>query len=120
MNGQQAPTPQQEQAMESREEVDVVTREKFAPPVDQTQVARDWSARGFSCGLFTDPPGREWNDFVHRTDELVTVVEGRLRMTIEGESCELGPGDEVFIPREAVHSVKNIHGGTTLWLFGYG
>jgi hypothetical protein len=25
----------------------------------------------------------------------------------------------VFIPKGAVHSVKNVHGATTRWLFGY-
>ncbi len=83
------------------------------------RVAADWRARGYSCREFVDPPGREWNDFVHRTNELVTVVEGRLRMRVGEATCEAGPGDEVFIPRGAVHSVKNIHTGTTRWLFGY-
>ncbi len=30
-----------------------------------------------------------------------------------------GPRDEVFIPQGAVYSVKNIHDGTTYWLYGY-
>lgn len=97
----------------------LVTPSKFASPVDQREVSADWAARGYSCGLFVDPPGREWNGFVHRSNELVTVVEGRLRLTISGQEREAGPGDEVFIPRDAVHSVKNISTGTTRWLFGY-
>ena len=99
--------------------MDVLKRGKWAQPVERARVAADWTSRGYSCALFTDPPGREWNDFVHRTNELVTVVEGRLRMTVAGEAWEVGPGDEVFIPRQAVHSVKNIHSATTRWLFGY-
>ncbi len=47
------------------------------------------------------------------------ILEGRLRMTVAGEAWEVGPGDEVFIPRQAVHSVVNIHGGTPRWLYGY-
>jgi mannose-6-phosphate isomerase-like protein (cupin superfamily) len=58
-------------------------------------------------------------DFVHDVDELVTVVEGRLRLEIGAKSVEAGPGDEVFIPKGANHSVFNIHRGTTRWLFGY-
>lgn len=96
-----------------------VSRARFAPPVEQRAVAEDWAGRGYSCQLFVDPPGREWNDFVHQTHELVTVIEGRLRMTVGAESVELEPGDELFIPRDARHSVKNIHRGTTRWLFGY-
>jgi quercetin dioxygenase-like cupin family protein len=97
----------------------LLTPNRFAAPVDAKAVARDWAARGYSCETFVDPPGQEWNDFVHRTNELVTVLEGRLRLTVNGESCEAGPGDEVFIPRGAGHSVKNVHRGTTRWLFGY-
>ena len=96
-----------------------ITRRKFSLPVDEEDVSRDWAGRGYSCSWFADPPGREWNDFVHRSNEVVTVVEGRLRMTIAGESCIAEPGDEIFIPRHARHSVKNIHSATTRWLFGY-
>jgi quercetin dioxygenase-like cupin family protein len=32
---------------------------------------------------------------------------------------ELHEGDELCIPRDALHSVKNVHAGTTRWLFGY-
>ncbi len=95
-----------------------VTRGRFAVPLDRDEVARDWRSRGFSCGLFTDPPGREWNDFVHGCNELVTVVEGALEMTVGEESCTIGPGDEVFIARDSLHSVRNVHGATTRWLYG--
>ncbi len=82
-------------------------------------MAESWRARGYSCHLFTDSPGQEWNDFVHATNELVTVLEGRLELTLAGARIQAGPGDEVFIPRDMIHSVKNIHAGTTRWLFGY-
>lgn len=97
-----------------------VTRNKFSVPVNRTHVSQFWEKHGYSCDLFVDPPGREWNDFVHRTDEVVTVVEGQLKMTIEGEEMIANPGDEIFIPKGAYHSVKNIHSDTTRWLYGYG
>ncbi|MGD9851151.1 MAG: cupin domain-containing protein [Nitrospirales bacterium] len=96
-----------------------VTPKKFAVPLNRDEVARSWSKRGYSCNLFVDPPGKEWNDFVHTTNELVTVVEGKLRLTIEGEAFIAESGDEVFIPKRAQHSVKNIHHATTKWLYGY-
>ena len=97
-----------------------VTRNKFPVPVNRMWVNRSWEERGYSCDLFVDPPDREWNDFVHQTDEVVTVVEGQLRMTIEGEEMIANPGDEIFIPKGANHSVKNIYSDTTRWLYGYG
>lgn len=99
---------------------EALTQGKFARPVDRAAVARDWRARGFSCDLFVDPPGREWNGFVHATDELVTVIQGRLEMAVGEERLVAAPGDEVFIPKGVRHSVRNLSGGTTRWLYGYG
>ncbi|HDN25552.1 MAG TPA: cupin domain-containing protein [Thioploca sp.] len=98
---------------------DGLVHHKFSAPVESAIVATDWKARGYSCDLFTDPPGREWNDFVHNCDEVVTVLDGQLEMTVEGQHFILEPGDEVFIPRHVLHCVKNLHHATTHWLYGY-
>lgn len=96
-----------------------LTRCKFARPVDHGVVTRDWIERGYSCRGFTDPPGQEWREFMHDTNELVTVVEGRLEVTLGKRRWVLEPGDELFIPRGAAHTVRNIHAGATRWLYGY-
>ena len=96
-----------------------VARNKFRLPVQQGEVASAWRERGYGCDLFVDPPGREWKDFVHASNELVTVVEGRLLITIDGEPLIAEPGDEVFIPQGTLHSVKNLHDASTRWLYGY-
>ena len=96
-----------------------LVRSRFAVPVDADAVAAAWRRRGYSCAPFVDPPGRTWEGFVHGVDELVTVVEGRLEIVVEGERLIAAPGDEVFIPRGAVHSVRNVHPGATRWLYGY-
>lgn len=98
---------------------DLLAEARFPVPVDRAAVAADWAARGYSCDLFVDPLGREWNGFVHAVNELVTVSEGVLEIEIDGASLSAGPGDEVFIPKGAVHSVRNLHDGTTRWLYGY-
>lgn len=95
------------------------TRKKFVAPVTQQDIAVDWHRRGYSCDLFIDPPGREWVNFVHKTDELVVVVRGMLKITIGDEVFIAEPGDEVFIPKGVCHSVKNIADMTTEWLYGY-
>ncbi len=82
-------------------------------------MTRDWIQRGFSCRAFTDPPGQVWRDYVHDTDELVTVVDGRLEVAIHGENWVLAPGDELYIPHRVTHTVRNLHTGTTRWLYGY-
>jgi len=40
------------------------------------QIKKDWESRGYSFGIFKDPPGQVWADFVHKTDEIVVLAEG--------------------------------------------
>lgn len=87
--------------------------------LDHQVIEQDWQSRGFSCELWVDPPGQTWEDFVHSTDELVVVLEGELEFEIAGETHRPAPGKELFIPRGAHHSVRNIGGKTARWLFGY-
>ena len=96
-----------------------VERAKFPDPLDFTSVEQDWRQRGYSCHRFEDPPGQVWRDFVHATNEVVTVAQGRLEVEIDGEVFLADPGDEVFIPRNAIHTVANAAEGRTTWLFGY-
>lgn len=98
---------------------DLVTRGKFPTPINKMAVAQDWRARGYGCDLFVDPPGQEWLGFVHATNELVTVVDGLLEVSVDGKVAVLEPGDEVFIPRNGVHDVTNRSNGVTRWLYGY-
>lgn len=86
---------------------------------DRQQIAADWAARGFSCELWTDPPGRRWEDFTHRTDELVIVLDGEMEFEVEGRRYHPKPGEELLIPAGAVHSARNVGRTTAHWLFGY-
>ncbi|QLH40280.1 MAG: cupin domain-containing protein [Defluviicoccus sp.] len=98
---------------------DLFRKRKFPTPLERVRVAAEWRDRGYSCALFVDPPGRAWDDFVHKSNELVAVAEGRLEVTINGTRMVAEPGDEVFIPRGTLHSVRNIHSDTTRWLYGF-
>jgi quercetin dioxygenase-like cupin family protein len=89
------------------------------PKIDRKQIADDWEKRGFSCELWTDPPGQRWEDFQHATDELVTVLEGEVEFEIEGTVHHPQAGDELLIPAGALHSARNIGSTTTRWLYGY-
>ena len=77
----------------------------------RAEVERDWRARGYSCGLWTDPPGQRWEDFIRGVDELVVLLEGKAE--------RLGVGEEILIPARAVHGVRSIGTKTSRWLYGY-
>ena len=53
--------------------------------MDSDQIKEDWNSRGYSFGVFRNPPGQVWADFVHQTDELVVLAEGEIEVEIEGK-----------------------------------
>lgn len=83
------------------------------------EIAKNWHAQGFSCDLWVDPPGQRWEGYVHDVDELVYMVHGQMELEVSGKKKILKPGDEAFIPARAIHSVRNIGGTETRWLYGY-
>lgn len=86
---------------------------------DIAAIEADWARRGFSCEVWTDPPGQVWADFVHDVDELVVPLEGRIELEFGGRTLCPATGEEVFIPAGATHTVRNIGGTVSRWLFGY-
>lgn len=87
--------------------------------LDRGAVSADWQARGFTCDLWTDPPGQRWEDFVHDVDEVLMPVEGTLEVEIDGRVHRPAIGEELFIPAGNSHSVRNVGGSTARWLYGY-
>ena len=90
-----------------------------ADGLDRAQIAMDWKARGFTCGLWVDPPGQVWEDYVHSTDELLMLIEGTLELEMQGKTLRPAIGEEILIPAHTSHTVRNIGGRTARWLYGY-
>ena len=88
-------------------------------PVDKKQIKTNWNDRNYSCDMFVDPPGQRWEDFTHPVDELVMVIEGKLEIEMQGRIFSPEVGEEVFIPAKVNHSVRNIGGTISKWLYGY-
>ena len=85
----------------------------------RAKVERDWKGRGFTCGLWTDPPAQVWQNYVHDVDELFMVVEGTIEIEMQGRAFRPAIGEEVLIPAEVVHTVRNVGPSTARWLYGY-
>jgi quercetin dioxygenase-like cupin family protein len=68
---------------------------------DRSKIAADRASRGFSCDLWTDPPGQRWEDFRHATDELVVVLEGAMEFDVAGKARHPWVGEELLIPAGA-------------------
>ena len=85
----------------------------------QEKIRENWESRGYSFGVFKDPPGQVWADFVHRTDELVVLAVGDIEIEIEGKSQQPQIGEEIIIPANSIHTVRNIGKTNNVWYFGY-
>ena len=85
----------------------------------QEKIRENWESRGYSFGVFKDHPGHVWADFVHRTDELVLLAGGNIEIEIEGKSQQPQIGEEIFIPANSIHTVRNIGKTNNVWYFGY-
>ena len=75
--------------------------------IGEQKILQDWSERGFYGGLWGDPPGQIWKDYVHDADELFMAIDGEVELEISGKKSKLKIGEEILIPARAIHSVKN-------------
>jgi len=96
-----------------------MTKENLTSTVNEQAVAKAWENRGFSFGIWIDPPGQEWIDYMHATDELFMLVKGQLELTIDAQVFHPSPGEEILISKNTKHSVKNIGEIESRWLYGY-
>jgi mannose-6-phosphate isomerase-like protein (cupin superfamily) len=87
--------------------------------MDLTEISKGWGARGFSCDVWSDPPGQVWADFVHGVDELVMLIEGEIEVSFNGQTLRPKIGEEIVIPANASHTVRNIGKTRNRWYYGY-
>ena len=87
--------------------------------MDKEKIRSEWLERGFSCDVWTDPPGQIWANFTHPTDELVMLIEGELELQFMGQTIIASVGEEVLIPAGENHTVRNIGTSQNAWFYGY-
>ena len=80
---------------------------------------QSWHSRGFSCDVWTDPPGQVWENYTHAVDEIVMVLEGNVEFELGGTVLRPAVGEEILIPAGILHSVRNRGKTTSRWLYGY-
>ena len=85
---------------------------------ERAEVAKDWHARGFTCGLWIDHAARTWCGEINETEELLMMLSGKLELELEGDRIYPKIGEEILIPAKSHHTIKNIGGKTARWLYG--
>ena len=87
--------------------------------MDKATVKQNWQARGFSCDIWTDPPGEVWQDYAHKTDELLMLIDGEIEVHLGNKILRPDIGAEIFIPAHQLHTVINSGTVTNHWFYGY-
>lgn len=73
-------------------------------------------AAGLTTGLVTVAPSASLTYHTHEFAESITLLKGWGRAAVEGREYDLGPLDNVVIPRGAGHLVRNLSGREPLLL----
>ena len=87
--------------------------------MNEHKVKTDWERRGFSFGIWQDPPGQTWEDYTHSVDELLMLAEGEIELSFLGKTMRPKIGEEILIPAGASHTVRNIGKIANRWYYGY-
>ena len=88
--------------------------------IDQFMVEKSWKSRGFSFGIWEDPPGKIWENYVHDEDELFMLAQGEVTLILGKKTLTPAVGKEIFIPAGVVHTVKTNQSCSSRWYYGYG
>ena len=56
---------------------------------------------------------------LRKKDELVVLAEGEIEIEIEGKSMQPPIGRDVFIPANAMQTVRNVGNKNNVWFYGY-
>jgi len=59
-------------------------QKSFPMPLEAAKVKEHWWQRGYSCHRLEDPTSRCRRDFVHSGSEIVTALEGQIKVEIPG------------------------------------
>lgn len=79
-------------------------------PLGETAMRRRLEAEGYSVSRYLYPPGTYFPEHTHGVDKKDTVLEGRLKIGIEGNDVVLGPGDMIEIPAGTPHTAEVVGG----------
>ncbi len=85
----------------------MVTQGVFSVPVSRAEVGQDWNSRGYDCTSRLFLSGWRSSNHSHRSDEVLTTVDGRVALVVGEQRFEAGPGDELFLPSNTMHRLEN-------------
>jgi len=71
---------------------------------NRSAIEEEIKRRGFDPILINDPPAYRYPPHEHPETKLLVFLKGAMQVTVEEESFQCGPGDELIIPGNQTHS----------------
>lgn len=53
---------------------------------------------------YDDPPNEVFPDHTHEGDQYIVILKGSITITMLGKTTVMKPGDEMFFPKQTIHS----------------
>lgn len=72
---------------------------------------------GSTYGLWIDHTGQRWSHSPHPSDEWLVVLAGEVELEMEGKHFHPKIGEEIFIPAQVAHTIRNLGRKSGRWLF---
>src|SRR5918993_5132472 len=70
------------------------------------------TGKELEIGYYSESKGTGAKPHYHRSEQMMLVLSGRLRMRIGDEVREIGPGELALIPGDAEHEQQALEDGT--------
>jgi quercetin dioxygenase-like cupin family protein len=87
-------------------------------PLQLSTLRRTLEQEGMVTAWWSDVPGTYVAMHAHDFPETRWVLEGYLRVTLEGQALELGPGDRLDLPPHILHATEVIGLGQVIYVTG--
>ena len=75
---------------------------------------RFWRSESMSFAHYDIDSGSSIHEHHHPNEEVWTMIEGELEVTIDGVTHVAGPGSVAVVPANAPHSVRALTGGRAI------
>ncbi len=70
------------------------------------------TGKELEIGYYTEPKGTGAKPHHHRSEQMMLVLSGRLRMRVGNETRDMGPGEVVLIESNQEHEQQALEEGT--------
>jgi quercetin dioxygenase-like cupin family protein len=81
-------------------------------PGHSTAYGSTITGKELEIGWYTEPRGTGAKPHHHRSEQMMLVISGRLRMRIGDETREIGPGEVALILSDQEHEQTALEEGT--------